>query len=249
MALTDQIILNSLSSIRSIEDSFTNELVSVMGKLESQLIQQIGVSSAVDVAETALARQNIERILLDSGYYETTGRLLSDGYQAAIQESFNIYRESIGESFQFSDVSLDRLNTLKSMDLQQLTRLGDDFATDMTRVLLDLQFGSLSQAQAIDAIRSNVGKFSGYAQTWVTTGLSGIYRESNLLMAQDNGITKYVYVGPLDRITRHFCRDLLRERGKQYTQAEIDKMNNGQINPVSTFAGGYNCRHQWVGVK
>lgn len=246
MALTDQIILNSLSSVRNIEDEFTSLLTSVMGTLERQLIGQINTSSTTAIAETALARQNIERILLDSGYYEATGKLLSDGYQRVIEESFKVYQDSIGENFQFADVSLQRLNSLKQMDLTQFGRLGDDFATDMTRVLLDLQFGTVSNSQALSILRSNVERFNQHAQTWVTTGLSGIYRESSVLLANDNKIEKFIYVGPRDSITRPFCAEHLNEIK---TKKEWDELDNGQILPISTFGGGYNCRHQLVGVS
>jgi len=248
MPLTDKIILNSLSSVRTIEDSYTSSLVSVMGTLERDLISLMGGGTTEQIVDTALARQNIERVLVDSGYYETTGDLLSKGYQDTIEESYKVYQQSIGANFQFADVSLGRLNSIKDMDLSKFGNLGDTFADDMTRVLLDLNFGTIDAKGARDILASSVSKFSQHAQTWVTTGLSGIYRESSIMLAQDNGITKYMYVGPGDRITRPFCMDLLGKR-KAYTVDEISKMNNGQGLSVLQFGGGFNCRHQWVGVE
>jgi hypothetical protein len=51
----------------------------------------------------------------------------------------------------------------------------------------------------------------------------------------------YLYDGPDDKITRPFCAEHL---GNVYTLAALDRLDNGQIGPVSQFAGGYNCRHR-----
>jgi hypothetical protein len=37
--------------------------------------------------------------------------------------------------------------------------------------------------------------------------------------------------------------------GKVYTRAEIDAMDNGQIDNVFLTGGGYNCRHVWMEVS
>ncbi len=50
----------------------------------------------------------------------------------------------------------------------------------------------------------------------------------------------YLYSGPLDATTRPFCAQHL---GKAYTLQALQRLDNGQLSPVQTFAGGYNCRH------
>jgi len=44
----------------------------------------------------------------------------------------------------------------------------------------------------------------------------------------------------LDDKTREFCRKHI---GEVKTLEEWDKLDNGQLNPVSVYCGGYNCRH------
>ncbi len=245
MPLTDTIVLNSLSSVRNIEDDFIRILEGTMRRLESNLTGILATSGtgAVDVA---LARQQIENVLLDSGYFQATGNLLNEGYQDAIEESFRIYQESIGENFQFAEVSLERLNSLKQLDLAQFGQLGDDFSNTMTRVLTDLQFGSITDKQAIDLLQGRVTQLDNFAQTWVTTGLSGVYRESSVMLASDNGLKEFIYKGPIDTITRPFCRQHVNEIK---TVDEWNQLDNGQITPVIQFAGGFNCRHTLIGVK
>jgi hypothetical protein len=192
-----------------------------------------------------MARAELQNILVSSGYYQATGDLLNDGYQAVLDEVHDLYQTSVGESFQFAPASLERLNSLKSLDLGEFGKLGDAFLTTMTRTLTDINFGAIDINQAISILQSNVDQIGNHARTWITTGLSGIYRESSVMLAKDNGIQKFIYKGPLDKITRDFCRQHLNQIK---TKAEWDALDNGQIAPVSQFGGGFNCRHQLVGV-
>ena len=249
MPVDDRIVLNSLSAVRRIEDEFTRILEGTMRTLERQITPLLDQYRVIGAVDTALARQQLESALMNSGYFEQTGRLLNEGYQAAIDEAQDLYLQSIGENFQFAEVSLERLNSLKSLDLGEFTKLGDDFATTMTRTLTDLNFGAVDFNQAVQTLQDNIDTMGNHAKTWVTTGLSGVYRESSLMLAEDNGMTEFIYKGPLDKITRDFCRSILTGSKKLYTKEEIDNLNNGQIGSVSQFGGGFNCRHQWIGVK
>lgn len=55
----------------------------------------------------------------------------------------------------------------------------------------------------------------------------------------------YGYGGPVDAITRLFCREHHTRITKQvYTREALDRLSNpGQPSPVSVYLGGYNCRH------
>lgn len=57
----------------------------------------------------------------------------------------------------------------------------------------------------------------------------------------------YSYLGPLDKITRPFCRPLETEArtGKMWDREQVDAMDNGQLPNVFLTGGGWNCRHQW----
>lgn len=247
MAVDDKIVLNSLASVRRIEDQFTRVLDSTMRKLERQitpLLEQYRVLPAVDAA---LARQELQNALVSSGYYQVTGDLLNDGYQAVLEEVHDIYLQSVGENFQFAEASLERINALKNLDLGEFGKLGDDFLTTLTRTLTDVNFGAVDYNMAVEILQSNVDKIGNHARTWITTGLSGIYRESSIMLAMDNGIEKFIYVGPRDKITRPFCAKYLNQIK---TKAQWDELNDeqGQILPVSQFGGGFNCRHALVGV-
>lgn len=94
-------------------------------------------------------------------------------------------------------------------------------------------------------------KSIGQAETLAATAMAMYYRT---LAANGYGQiekvkeeVRYVYLGPLDRLTRPFCRRMLRRTRKTpLTHAQIDKLDNGQLPNVFVTAGGYNCRHQWA---
>lgn len=55
----------------------------------------------------------------------------------------------------------------------------------------------------------------------------------------------YSYMGPLDRVTRPFCRTVL-EVGRDLTRQQIDGMDSGQgKGTVFYVCGGFRCRHSW----
>jgi len=106
-------------------------------------------------------------------------------------------------------------------------------------------FGSLSTTQAISDIGNEVKKFENFSETWARTTTQGLFSQVNTSLAEDNGIEQFEYVGPVDGITRPFCQD---HTGEVRTIDEWDTLSNGQISPVSIYRGGFNCRHQLIGV-
>jgi hypothetical protein len=86
------------------------------------------------------------------------------------------------------------------------------------------------------------------ASSAVDTAIIGTGRAVVMLQAEraaedDGESLVFKYVGPRDRKTRPFCAERV---GRIYTRAAIDEMDNGQLKPVATFGGGYNCRHSWA---
>jgi hypothetical protein len=243
----ENISLNKLHAVRRVEDEFIKKLNGTRTKLDRLLTDYIQSGRITGIADVALARRQIEALLVESGYFETTGSLLNTGYQRAVETSHELYQSLYSKSFQFSEVSLNRLNALKQLDLNQFKGLSDTGINEMNRAFIDMSFGAINKNQAIDLVRGSVDKLGRHAETWITTGLSAVYTEANTSLAQDNGITKFQYVGPVDSLTRHFCKrpDVI---GQVKTEEEWNQLDNGQINPVFVYRGGYNCRHTLIGV-
>ncbi len=111
--------------------------------------------------------------------------------------------------------------------------------------------GGYSFEDLSEILASQFRRSIGQAETLAATAMAMYYRT---LAANGYGQiekvkeeVRYVYLGPLDRLTRPFCRAMLKRSAKQpLTHVQIEKLDNGQLpNPFIT-GGGYNCRHQWA---
>ncbi len=89
-------------------------------------------------------------------------------------------------------------------------------------------------------------KLQQYSYTLAHTTLSGVSQNYSNLSADKAGLDYAWYCGTLTPSTRPFCKERL---DKVYRLDDIDAMSNGQIEPVITYCGGYNCRHRWVHVN
>jgi hypothetical protein len=95
------------------------------------------------------------------------------------------------------------------------------------------------------ALRSAEGRQITEARTRITS-YGRELTELTAVAAEEAGLNHYLYTGPLDGITRSFCRVIV---GKVYTSSQVGEMRNYQLEPVLTRGGGYNCRHSWSPVS
>ena len=239
-AANQNLVLNSISQVRDIEDTFISNLTTVERRLTSSFQKLLNEAGRVDVVDVALNRQQVQNILVDSGYFTEAQNLLDN-------ESFDQYNKLYGESFQFAPASLQEIQALKQLDFGQFNQLGTKAGESLNRILTTVQLGDMSFNQAVDEFASAATQLGNHSKTWVNTGLQGVYSKANTMLAEDNGITEFQYVGPRDQITRPFCKSHLFEIK---TTDEWNQLNDeqGQIAPVSVDRGGWNCRHQLVGI-
>lgn len=85
------------------------------------------------------------------------------------------------------------------------------------------------------------GKTLHHLKTELNTSLMAYQRIAHQEKAKKAGVTKYLYIGPDDDVTRPFCGERV---GKVFTQEEVDAWDNGQGLPANIYLGGFNCRHQ-----
>ena len=79
--------------------------------------------------------------------------------------------------------------------------------------------------------------------TEMNTATSGFYRSMTQAKAKELDVEYFAYVGPLDDITRPFCKSRV---NKIFTRSQIQKWDNGTNLPADIYGGGYNCRHDLV---
>jgi len=80
----------------------------------------------------------------------------------------------------------------------------------------------------------------------VVTGLAAFRSTMNIRKARAGA--RFLYVGPRDEKNRPFCADIL-ARDRVWTLTEINGLDSHPDTtrlPVRIYAGGWNCRHEWI---
>jgi hypothetical protein len=105
--------------------------------------------------------------------------------------------------------------------------------------------GSPSRDAIQEQLEDSIDTASNTAETHARTSIRAYDQEYRDELATETGLTHFLYSGNLQSNSRRFC---IAHVGGVYTSDQIDRMRNGQLEPVRTFCGGYNCRHSWVPV-
>jgi len=105
--------------------------------------------------------------------------------------------------------------------------------------------GSPSREAIEDRLIDSVDDATNVAETHARTSITAYDQEYRDELATQSGLTHFLYYGNLQSNSRRFC---IAHVDGVYTNQQINEMQNGQLEPVRTFCGGYNCRHQWVPV-
>jgi hypothetical protein len=104
--------------------------------------------------------------------------------------------------------------------------------------------GDLSRL--VDEVQAKMGGARASSLAAVDSMTMAAGRQITILDAEATGEPMvYGYGGPVDSITRPFCREHHTRLTRQvYTRRALDRLDNpGQPTPVSVYLGGYNCRH------
>lgn len=103
--------------------------------------------------------------------------------------------------------------------------------------------GDLSRL--VDDVQAKMGGARAASLAAVDSMAMAAGRQITILDAEAGGVDVYGYGGPVDTITRPFCREHHTRLTRQvYTRQALDRLSNpGQPGPVSVYLGGYNCRH------
>lgn len=237
--------LNRLKRVNSAIDSVTADLQATARRLEVSLNKLLAEGQSTGAVDVALARANIERLMVESGYYEVTGNLLDSTYQSFIDDAHSTYQRQFGKSLQYSDVSLSRLDQIRALDAENFNTIAADNINQLQKVMLDYQFGAMDFNAASDRIAKIMGPdFERYANTVIRETSVAFDREANNLMATDAGFTQFEYIGPDDSVTRDFCQEQLAKGPQPWSYWE--KLQNDGGYPAAIYGGGVNCRHQIV---
>lgn len=101
--------------------------------------------------------------------------------------------------------------------------------------------------QVAARVQRNLDRTEAQAVTEARTEMARWNRVVGATSAAQAGAELFAYLGPLDGITRPFCRALV---NKIVTIDQLGELDNGQTadSPL-TSGGGYNCRHSFQAVS
>ena len=182
----------------------------------------------------------LESALKEAGLDEKFSeiRSLFDERYLELQEEF---KATTGKAALLSSFTRQNLTTLVDARLLMASSFITTYVGDVRAIALESIVAG-KKIKAREVMESAQGRALSNIETEVNTTLMAFQRAVHMEKAKKADTDKFIYVGPLDKITRRFCKDKV---GRVYTRAEINAMDNMQNLPVSLFCGGYNCRHHW----
>lgn len=230
---------------------FARELASVLRDTERKLpplLREVTDGNSTAIVKAAQAnrlRRDVRDILTKAGY--------DDLAEAATSEPLDVITERVLAGRQIAQLSAAlshgaelRIAGLKALQLTDLLDEGDELA----RALWKATVRGVFNAQDTDVILADLAQVLDHRESQIRTlydtSVSIYGRQVEALQAGDDPETPFLYAGPDDDVTRPFCQEHV---GEVYTRAQIDDMDNGQLDNVFLTGGGYNCRHVWMEVS
>ncbi len=230
---------------------FAVELAAVLRSIERRLrplVVQASEGSPTSIIRAAQAnrtRKGIEQVLTDSGYPSLAESAYGKRLDPIVANVLTT-RRLAQNAARLSGAFDARVQAIKMLHETDLLDEGDEIARALWQAVIRGVFG----ARDVDAILLDLGDIldasDGQIRTLYDTSVSIFGRQVEALQAGDDPEAVFLYAGPMDKKTRKFCEERV---GKVYTRAEIDAMDNGQIDNVFLTGGGYNCRHTFMEVS
>ena len=170
---------------------------------------------------------------------------IADTLRQKISKASNSYvaahRQVLASTIGFAEVKASTLTSFISLNQQVLDNTVIN--TVAAHIRNEVAKGVLAGMSA-DAIAESVASSSistSQIETLINTTLNSYSRTiTNSMMEVAPKNTKYVYIGPVDSVTRDECLDMA--SAGEMTRDEITS-NFGEA--VLMDGGGFNCRHKW----
>ena len=219
-----------------------------------QLIERLGLDLAGDDLTTFIDRGGIDDALRES--FEAT---YGTAAQQLARDVADRTREIVLLARTFYDArGISTLGVTEAVARAQVTQtLTEGFQSALRKVNREL-FEATADITTRAALAGTVSASAIEADLLAKTGIArdravtqaqvavGAYNQAwRQQLADQAELSHSLYYGTLKANSRHFCRVHL---GCVFTAEQIAAMDNGQIDPVALFRGGYRCRHSWLPV-
>jgi len=228
--------------------TFERELARVYRELSRRLATTIEQAAAgsrtaiVQASQAAQLRRDLARAMSEAGYRQLADVATGDPLDRVVRDVLAT-RRLAGASAQLSTGARVRLEALRGLQLEDLLDEGAEAARALWQATTRGIFGSRPVDRILDDLEDVLDGSAAEIRTLYDTSVSIYGRQVEALQAGDDADTTFAYLGPADEVTRPFCR---KHVGRVYTRAQIDRLDNGQLDNVFLTGGGYNCRHTWI---
>lgn len=225
---------------------FQNELNQILSELDpAERVRTAEARIAAALRRTDIDAQNttqlrrILRDILDDSVDPLVDEVLSR-YQDTAEMIDSLYTDDLGIDIQRDWQRLRAIETTTAQEWGQYKERTIRNLTEVTREeLLD---GATVQQLQRRIVSEMEGKAVRHAQAIAETQVNTYSRAVKDEQSRRAGVDIFEYVGPVRSVTRPFCRALA---GTSHTRAHIQRMRNGNREPVIVNCGGWRCVHAW----
>lgn len=231
---------------------FVNDMQRVFKDLEKRLKTMLSEyaagdkSKAIDIEFALEAKTQLQQSLRDAGYYSTIDNAIAK-YADVIKDVRETYG-MFGAKVTFSEIDRRIISELINTDMTEWRDLGRSVQTQIYKSLTDSVLGGVDINQGVEAVGLALANtdIAKHAYTLMNTSYMNFNRRVNNIAAENTGWAEVIYMGPIDEVTRPFCREHV---NKVITLDEAKALINDQGGNAYTEGGGYNCRHRWIAVE
>ncbi len=194
----------------------------------------------VRAVQASRIRQQMRTVLQEAGYDALVAQATAEPF-ARLAETIIAAHPRLSAL-----VAAPRLDALRALHELDLLDEGDRVASELWTAAARGLYARRSVSDILDDLAGIIDRTDAQIATLYDTAVSVFTRQVEVLDASDDPGARFLYTGPDDAKTREFCQARVNQ---VFTRAEIDAMDNGQIDNVLLSGGGYNCRHLWMQVS
>jgi hypothetical protein len=231
---------------------FEADLADVWGLVRKRILQLVNqleaekgrvISTQVNLGVARKVAQELQGALEEAGYGSLIQDALTEMGELAKYQGIGQTRVArVERQAAWSAETLDAFHDLK---LRELLQVPDQVLRKVEQTLLRGIVGAQDRAELLNELLQELELTLPQVRTIYDTALSEFSRIAVTSTATGGDDEPFIYEGPIDGLTRPFC---LERAGKVFSRAEIDAMDNGQLDNTLITGGGYNCRHTWIPV-
>jgi hypothetical protein len=224
------------------EVSAERAFAKALTKARAQLLETVGaaVQAANPLTLLNLNDEQLLEFILQGGLGLAVDEFIEQ--QDAIREAAEKAMRAVQPNFGFNQISpqLDSIQSTAAASVFDDVIL-PDFKRSINESLRDLLV-DVPPNIVMSNLEQKLKRSEGRQLTEVKTRISQYGRGITAAAAEAADMSYYLYTGPMDGITRPFCRELI---NLVVSKAQMKRLNNQQGLSVLTSGGGYNCRHSW----